>query len=201
MSSHDENLRTFNVVLSCVRIPCTSSSIVEEVSQRLGQKSWHALAALPCPSLSTSILPYATSINETMSDSSKLRAAILIISETAAKDPSTDKGIPALREVIESNGGERWGEITTAIVSDNALDIQRTITQWTDGSDDFFNLVVTSGGTGFTTKDITPEVGRLPSSLVRDDLVTWSYGDQLYTAYCKMSTGFNLGLPYTKSRA
>lgn len=95
-----------------------------------------------------------------MSKPAKLQAAVLIISETAASDPSTDKGIPALRDVIESNGGEKWGEIKTAIVSDNPLDIQRMITQWTDG-EDYVNLVVTSGGTGFATKDVTPEVGRL----------------------------------------
>jgi len=87
----------------------------------------------------------------------KLRAAILIVSETASKDPSTDKGIPALQEVFNQKGGEKWDFSETKIVPDNVLDIQRRLTEWTDGESPV-NLVVTSGGTGFTGKDVTPEV-------------------------------------------
>lgn len=93
-----------------------------------------------------------------MPDNSKLRAAILIVSETASQDPSTDKGIPALQEVFASpKGGGKWVVDETRIVPDNVLDIQRTITGWTDGGA-YCNLIVTSGGTGFAQKDVTPEV-------------------------------------------
>ena len=95
--------------------------------------------------------------NETMSVPSKLRAAILIISETASRDPATDKGIPAIQEVFSRIAGDRWDASETRIVPDNVLDIQRAITGWCDGAEPS-NLVVTSGGTGFTVKDITPEV-------------------------------------------
>ncbi|TKA69253.1 hypothetical protein B0A49_03077 [Cryomyces minteri] len=86
----------------------------------------------------------------------KLRAAILIVSETAAKDPSTDECGSILQKAFESDGGDQWDVAATEIVPDNALDIQRTITQWTD-SGEWMNLIVTSGGTGFAVKDITPE--------------------------------------------
>ena len=92
-----------------------------------------------------------------MASDSKLRAAILIVSETAFQDPSTDKGIPALQEVFADSGGGQWSAEEARIVTDNVLDIQRTITQWTDAQDTV-NLVVTSGGTGFTQRDVTPEV-------------------------------------------
>lgn len=123
-----------------------------------------------------------------MGGSSKLRAAILIISETAAKDPSTDKGIPALQEVFSKQGGEQWTADETEIVADNVFDIQRTITQWTDQVNPV-NLVVTSGGTGFTRKDVTPEVrhvgcvGRATLAVTREQIacdlravmkLTWS---------------------------
>ncbi|KAI5362914.1 putative molybdopterin biosynthesis protein MoeA [Septoria linicola] len=85
-----------------------------------------------------------------------LRAAILIISETASKDASTDKGIPALKEVFSQKGGDQWNTEDTRIVTDNVLDIQRAITEWTDGPESV-NLIVTSGGTGFAQKDVTPE--------------------------------------------
>ncbi|KAF7196685.1 Gephyrin [Pseudocercospora fuligena] len=87
---------------------------------------------------------------------SKLRAGIIIISETATKDPSTDKGIPALREVFADKGGDQWTADDTSIVPDSVLDIQRAITKWTDATDPL-NLVITSGGTGFAEKDVTPE--------------------------------------------
>lgn len=86
-----------------------------------------------------------------------LRAAILIVSETASKDASTDKGIPALRQSFGEKGGDQWTVSETKIVTDSVLDIQRAITAWTDGAD-AVNLIVTSGGTGFAQKDVTPEV-------------------------------------------
>lgn len=93
-----------------------------------------------------------------MGDATKLRAAIIIISETASKDPATDKCIPALQEVFANEGAGRFEADDTVIVPDDVLEIQRAVTQRTDG-DGFANLIVTSGGTGFTQKDVTPEVG------------------------------------------
>ena len=92
-----------------------------------------------------------------MSDLSSLRAAIVIISDTASKDPSTDKCIPALRDVFANEGAGRFTADDTVIIPDDVLEIQRAITQRTDG-DDPVNLIVTSGGTGFTQRDVTPEV-------------------------------------------
>lgn len=92
-----------------------------------------------------------------MSTSGKLRAAILIVSETAARDSSTDKCIPALRHVLEESGGGHWSLEETRIVTDDVLEVQRAITQWTD-CEAPVNLIVTSGGTGFAVMDVTPEV-------------------------------------------
>jgi gephyrin len=88
---------------------------------------------------------------------SKLRAAILIVSETASQDPSTDKCIPILKDVFRNLGNDQWDVSETEIVPDNVLAIQKTIRNWTDGPEPT-NLIVTSGGTGFATKDVTPEV-------------------------------------------
>ncbi|OSS44161.1 hypothetical protein B5807_11226 [Epicoccum nigrum] len=87
---------------------------------------------------------------------SKLRAAILVVSETASRDPSTDKCIPILKDVFEKAGNDQWDVAVTEIVTDNVLAIQKTIRNWTDGPEPI-NLVVSSGGTGFATKDVTPE--------------------------------------------
>lgn len=86
-----------------------------------------------------------------------LKAAILVVSTTASKDPSTDSSGGILKDVFEQEGGGKWEVVETKIVGDEVLDIQRTITSWTDRSDGV-NLIVSTGGTGFAVHDSTPEV-------------------------------------------
>lgn len=89
--------------------------------------------------------------------SSPLKAVILIISTTAAQDPSADASGPILGKVLEDEGDGKWDVSDTKIVSDNVLAIQRQVMAWTDGPD-APNLVITTGGTGFAVGDGTPEV-------------------------------------------
>lgn len=101
-----------------------------------------------------------------MADSTILTASIIVVSETASRDSSTDKCIPGLQETFASDAAGRFDTSDTLIVPDNILDIQRAVTQRTDGSK-YSNLIVTSGGTGFAQKDVTPEV-RFPSAVTYD---------------------------------
>ncbi|KAK0745097.1 MoaB/Mog domain-containing protein [Apiosordaria backusii] len=94
------------------------------------------------------------------SQSPALRAAILVVSTTAAKDPSTDAAEATLRSVFEQDGGNQWTVAGTQIVSDDIAEIQHQVALWTDPVDkghDIINLVVTTGGTGFAVADCTPE--------------------------------------------
>ncbi|KAF5545984.1 molybdopterin molybdotransferase [Fusarium phyllophilum] len=88
--------------------------------------------------------------------SGPLKAALLIVSTTAARDASADASGPILTQVLEDEGDGKWEIHDTKIVSDDVLAIQRQITAWTDGPESV-NLVVTTGGTGFATGDSTPE--------------------------------------------
>lgn len=92
-----------------------------------------------------------------MADTS-LKPAILIVSDTAFQDPSSDKTVDVLSTSFAAAGSSTWEFPATKIVPDNVLDIQRTICNWTDGPD-WFNLIIVSGGTGFAVRDNTPEVG------------------------------------------
>lgn len=87
----------------------------------------------------------------------RLRAAILVVSTTASKDPSTDSSGNVLSDVFDNEGAGKWELVDTKIVGDEVLDIQRSITAWTD-RDDAVNLIVSTGGTGFAVHDSTPEV-------------------------------------------
>ncbi|KAL2024041.1 hypothetical protein VTK56DRAFT_276 [Thermocarpiscus australiensis] len=88
--------------------------------------------------------------------SALLKAAILVVSTTAANDPSTDAAETTLRDVFEQDGGGQWAVIESKIVSDVTTQIQRQIMLWADAADPV-NLVVTTGGTGFAVADHTPE--------------------------------------------
>lgn len=88
----------------------------------------------------------------------KLNAAILIVSDTASADPTTDRCTPVLRDVFSKQSA--WTTADAQIVPDDTARIQEVVKKWTDrgDKDEVVNCVVTSGGTGFAVKDNTPEV-------------------------------------------
>lgn len=89
-------------------------------------------------------------------NSSKLQAAILIVSDTAFDNPSTDSTKAILCETFEKAGQDRWTTPQSRIVPDDISSIRNTIQVWCDG-EEAVNLVVTTGGTGFAVRDLTPE--------------------------------------------
>lgn len=90
-----------------------------------------------------------------------LKAALLIVSDTATRDPSTDRCTDALKTVFnDSELNTKWDVTDRKFVSDDVLSIQQALTSWTDRktADDPVNVIVCSGGTGFARRDVTPEV-------------------------------------------
>ncbi|KAJ0413802.1 hypothetical protein BJY00DRAFT_321568 [Aspergillus carlsbadensis] len=88
--------------------------------------------------------------------SGRLKAAILVVSDTASQDPSTDRVVGTLSHVFTTEGPNSWDQPITKIVPDDVLQIQRAVCDWADGPDPV-NLILLSGGTGFAVKDNTPE--------------------------------------------
>ncbi|OQE04810.1 hypothetical protein PENVUL_c029G08345 [Penicillium vulpinum] len=84
----------------------------------------------------------------------KLKAAILIVSDTASKDPASDKVVDALTPILAAEG--KWEPPAFRIVPDDVFQIQQSIYEWAD-SPNWYNLILLSGGTGFAVKDNTPE--------------------------------------------
>ena len=91
-----------------------------------------------------------------MGDKRRFKAAILIISDTASRDPSTDKTGDILSNVFQAESNNEWVIAHRQIIPDDVLAIQRAVTQYSDG-EDHVNFIITTGGTGFAVKDITPE--------------------------------------------
>ncbi|KAL2858811.1 hypothetical protein BJX68DRAFT_277613 [Aspergillus pseudodeflectus] len=88
--------------------------------------------------------------------SGRLKAAILVVSDTASQDPSTDRVVGTLTNVFTTEGPNNWDQPITKIVPDDVLQIQRAVCDWADGPNSV-NLILISGGTGFAVKDNTPE--------------------------------------------
>ncbi|MCJ1245404.1 hypothetical protein MMC30_002608 [Trapelia coarctata] len=89
-------------------------------------------------------------------DSPCLKAAILIISDTAHATPIADKTIPLLTNVIAEEGDGHWTVEKRCIIPDDEDEIKWKIEEWCDNEAPV-NLIITSGGTGFAVKDRTPE--------------------------------------------
>ena len=81
------------------------------------------------------------------------------MSDTASRDTSTDRSGPALKELF-AESYDAWTIAAVEIVPDEVEAIQSQVRKWTD--DEMLNLVVTTGGTGFAIRDVTPEVSSLP---------------------------------------
>ncbi|GAA5895965.1 uncharacterized protein JCM6883_001674 [Sporobolomyces salmoneus] len=78
--------------------------------------------------------------------------AILCVSDTAFSDPSSDRVLPLISDLLESTG--IYKVKSTAIVRDEPKEITQAVSGWIDQG---IALCLTSGGTGFGTRDNTPE--------------------------------------------
>lgn len=85
-----------------------------------------------------------------------MRIGILTISDRAARGEYEDQSGPALREMIQKHFG---GDIDRArVVPDEIAEIKRVLVAWCD--DAKLDLILTTGGTGFAPRDVTPEATR-----------------------------------------
>ncbi len=84
-----------------------------------------------------------------------LRAKILVLSDAAAAGRREDRSGPAVREMLEARG---WVVQVCEVLPDDADQIRRRLEAWTDGQD--CDAVFTTGGTGLSPRDVTPEATR-----------------------------------------
>lgn len=82
-------------------------------------------------------------------------AAVLTISDKGAQGLREDTSGPALCRMLEEDG---WETVYTDILPDSQEAIQAALVQCADGLG--VCLLVTTGGTGFARRDVTPEATR-----------------------------------------
>jgi molybdenum cofactor synthesis domain-containing protein len=90
--------------------------------------------------------------NPKLANRSRIRAAILTVSDKGSRGERTDQSGPALSGWLAEHGVEI---AVTAIIADEQSLIASVLRQWSDSNDT--DLILTTGGTGVSPRDVTPE--------------------------------------------
>ena len=81
-----------------------------------------------------------------------MRIAVLTISDRSAQGEREDRSGPLIQEIALQRG---WEVIATDIIADEQVEIEERLVSWCDSGE--IDLVLTTGGTGFSPRDRTHE--------------------------------------------
>jgi molybdopterin adenylyltransferase len=85
-----------------------------------------------------------------------LRIGILTSSDRSSRGERPDLSGPALADLVTAQG---WTVAHTAIVPDDLEALREILSAWADGGE--MDIILTTGGTGFAPRDVTPEATSL----------------------------------------
>lgn len=81
-----------------------------------------------------------------------IRIGILTVSDRSARGERPDASGPALERVLE---GKNWLVPRKEILPDDLETLRDLLASWADAGD--LDVILTTGGTGFSPRDVTPE--------------------------------------------
>ena len=84
-----------------------------------------------------------------------IRFGILTLSDRSSRGERADSSGPALADLIQAQG---WSVAKNEILPDDESAIRDTLIKWADSGD--LHIILTTGGTGFALRDVTPEATR-----------------------------------------
>jgi molybdopterin adenylyltransferase len=84
-----------------------------------------------------------------------LRIGILTVSDRAWRGEREDASGPALENAIIEQG---WQVVSKAVVPDDLITLRDLLVSWVDSEE--MDIILTTGGTGFSPRDVTPEATR-----------------------------------------
>jgi molybdopterin adenylyltransferase len=84
-----------------------------------------------------------------------IQFGLLTLSDRSSSGERTDESGPALAVLIRA---QNWLVTKQAILPDNESAIRATLIEWADSGE--IDVILTTGGTGFAKRDITPEATR-----------------------------------------
>ncbi len=100
---------------------------------------------------------YQGTINIIKMKKTKIKVGFITVSDRAAHGEYEDIGGPAMQDWIQQALLSKY-EIESVIIEDEQNLIENTIVDFADNKG--CNLILTTGGTGPTTRDVTPEATR-----------------------------------------
>jgi len=81
-----------------------------------------------------------------------IRFGILTLSDRSSRGEREDLSGPALSRLIQKEG---WALVRQSILPDEESVIRQTLIEWADSAE--LDIILTTGGTGFSPRDVTPE--------------------------------------------
>ena len=84
-----------------------------------------------------------------------IRFGILTLSDRSARGERADASGPALANLIQAEG---WLVVKQALLPDEESAIRAMLISWADSGE--LDVILTTGGTGFSPRDVTPEATR-----------------------------------------
>lgn len=81
-----------------------------------------------------------------------IQFGILTLSDRSSRGERADLSGPALAALIQAEG---WSVVKQALLPDEESAIRDILTNWADGGE--MQVILTTGGTGFSPRDVTPE--------------------------------------------
>lgn len=81
-----------------------------------------------------------------------LRFGILTVSDRSSRGERPDASGPALEDVVRTRG---WAVVRHEILPDDLMTLRDALASWADSGE--MDVILTTGGTGFSPRDVTPE--------------------------------------------
>jgi len=82
----------------------------------------------------------------------QLRFGLIITSDRSSRGERSDQTIPLMRQEIENLN---WTLVKTLIIPDEINSIKETLLEWV--KEGLVDIILTSGGTGLSPRDVTPD--------------------------------------------
>ena len=84
-----------------------------------------------------------------------MRFGILTLSDRSSRGERADASGPALAHLIQAEG---WSVVKQSLLPDEESAIRDLLAAWADSGE--MDVILTTGGTGFSPRDVTPEATR-----------------------------------------
>ena len=94
-------------------------------------------------------------MNHSIHPGQQIQFGILTLSDRSSRGERADSSGPALARLIEAQG---WMIAKQSLLPDDESAIRQILAEWADSGE--LDVILTTGGTGFAPRDVTPEATR-----------------------------------------